>query len=87
MKTDVSSVFQAGISSYKLPQITLGQVFARQNAEETNDRQPLNMDHIITLFILLLIGCLLGSGVFLMELLVSKYRSKWMINNRNSPIE
>ena len=64
------SFFQAGLSSYKH-----SQVFALPpNMEEDNDQHALRVEHIIGLFVMLLIGCLVGAGVFAIELIVSNYR-------------
>ena len=41
--------------------------------EEDNYQHALNMEHIIGLFVMLLIGCLVGAGVFAIELIVSNY--------------
>ena len=63
------SFFQAGLSSYKH-----SQVFALPpNMEEDNDQHALRVEHIIGLFVMLLIGCLVGAGVFAIELIVSNY--------------
>ena len=41
--------------------------------EEDNYQHALNMEHIIGLFIMFLIGCLVGAGVFAIELIVANY--------------
>ena len=44
--------------------------------EEDNYQHALNMEHIIGLFIMFLIGCLVGAGVFAIELIVSYYYNR-----------
>ena len=47
--------------------------------EEDNYQHALNMEHIIGLFVMLLIGCLVGAGVFAIELIVSNYHRIYLM--------